>query len=90
MVQFRHGGIYFYSLRMLVCGTLFINFNPKCMNEKERKKQVYLRRGLQEELVKQFNCSHSTVSMALSFKLNSQMARKIRSYAINNLRGYFI
>ena len=90
MVQFRHGGIHFYSLRMLVCGTLFINFNPKCMNGKERKKQVYLRRGLQDELVKQFKCCPSTVSMALSFKLNSQKARQIRAYAINNLRGYFV
>lgn len=39
-----------------------------------------------KELVRRFNTTHSTVSLALHFKRHSPLALKIRDYAVNRLK----
>lgn len=42
-----------------------------------------IRRALEEK----FECSQTTISLALNFKRNNMLARRIRSYAVNTLKA---
>lgn len=46
--------------------------------------------GVRKRLSEVFEVSEPAVSEALRFKRNSLRARKIRSYAVNILGGYYL
>ena len=52
--------------------------------------RVYMRKEDRQRLIKESGVCASTVSMALSFKSNSLLSRKLRLRAMNNYRGFFI
>lgn len=41
-------------------------------------------------LQKEFNCARSYISMALNFKTNSVLARKIRQAAMTQRKSFFV
>lgn len=50
--------------------------------------QICLRKGTRKVLREQFKFSESALSMALHFKYNSLLARRVRVYAVNKLNAF--
>ena len=50
---------------------------------KEIVKSVIPKHGQRKNLMKRFDCSASLVSQALNFQSNSNVARQVRSHALN-------
>lgn len=44
--------------------------------------------GKRKELAQKFDCSQGTVALALRFKIDSEIARRIRSAALNDYSGF--
>lgn len=42
---------------------------------------------MRKALEDKFECSMTTISLALNFKRNNLLARRIRSYAVNTLKA---
>ena len=51
-------------------------------------KYVQVPYGKRKELAQKFDCSQSTVALALRFKIDSEIARRIRSAALNEFSGF--
>lgn len=49
---------------------------------------IYVPFGKRKELAQKFDCSQSTVGLALRFKIDSEIARRIRSAALNDYSGF--
>lgn len=54
------------------------------------KKRIVIDRGQMKEIAKLFQCTDMAVSMALNFKRNSLLAKKIRMVAIKDFDGVII
>lgn len=50
--------------------------------------QIVLRKDTRELLRDMFKISDSMLSLALHFKSNSLRARRVRSYAVNQLKAF--
>lgn len=51
-----------------------------------RKRKIYTKKGDREKMMAVFNCKKCAVSYALNFQRDSLLSRKIRDYAINELK----
>lgn len=49
---------------------------------------IVLRKGTRSALRSAFGCSESAISMMLHFKWNSLIARRMRSFAVNNMNAF--
>lgn len=50
------------------------------------KRKIYTKKGDREKMMEVFNCRRNTVCYALNFQRDSLLSRKIRDYAINELK----
>jgi len=50
------------------------------------KRKIYTKKGDTAKIKEYFGCNDFMVSVSLNFKRDSLMARKIRDYAINELK----
>lgn len=60
------------------------------MNKVPVEDMIGVGHGVRKRLSEVFDVSEPAVSEALRFKRNSLRARKIRSYAVNILGGYYL
>lgn len=51
-----------------------------------RMRKIYTKKGDREKIAEYFSCSFMMVSYALNFQRDSLLSRKIRDYAINELK----
>ena len=51
-------------------------------------KYVQIPYGKRKDLAKRMGCSQTTVANALHFKRDSELARRIRSVALNEFSGF--
>ena len=58
-------------------------------NEKVIKRVIFLERKQFKELREFFGIDRSTAWRALRFLINSERAKRIRTYAMNNLKGKY-
>ena len=51
---------------------------------------IYANASQRKELMERFKCSQTSITLALRFRRNSQLAQEIRAYAVNKLKAYAI